>query len=98
MLPKGFQKTFCVTRKIKKQRVHWGLKKMLSHDFGNVTVYVRLHDTVAATGFIGLWPRVAKIISQIALYLKELSMINVAGVLNLDLLLHCSIKMTSNNV
>ena len=70
---------------------------MLSHDFGNVMVYVKLHDTVAATGFIGLWPRVAKTISHIALYLKELSIFNVEGVLNLDLLLHCSIKMTSNN-
>ena len=65
-------------------------EKILSHDSGNVRVYVGLHDTVAATRL----HKVSNIMSQRVLHLKEVSIFDIAEVLNLDLPLHCSIKIS----
>ena len=45
ILPKDFKKIFSVTRRTDKHGIHFLTEKIVSYEFGNVTVYVTSHGT-----------------------------------------------------
>ena len=79
---KRFLKVCLSNSKNKEARKTLWTEKILSYDFANVTVYVTLRYTVSSN-------RGNRLLTQNH---KKLSILDVAGVLDLDLPLYCSIK------